>query len=159
METKMMNAHRTVAFVLLTCCGGYALAVGEEAAKEALHAYEQAWSGHDGHAVASFYYEPAMRVTKAGPVVRPSRADQEAFFKGFLRGLVERGYARSSWEQLEVRLLDPQTAIASGVTVRHRADGTVFERVAVTYGLRNTAEGWKIFLSATHEPETVLRFR
>jgi hypothetical protein len=109
--------------------------------------------------VAGFYYEPAMRVTKSGPVVRSTRADQEAIFEGFLRGLVERGYASSRWEQLEVRLLDPETAIASGIAVRYRADGTVFERVAVTYALQDTAEGWKIFLSATHAPDSMLRFR
>jgi ketosteroid isomerase-like protein len=124
-----------------------------------LQAYEEAWSRHDAHAVAGFYYEPAMRVGRGGPVVRPTRADQEAFFSGSLRGLVSRGYARSAWEQLEVHMLDVETAIASGVTVRYRADGDVLERVAVTYGLRKTAEGWKIFLSTTHAPDTVLRFR
>jgi hypothetical protein len=35
----------------------------------------------------------------------------------------------------------------------------VFVRVGVTYGLWKTSEGWKIFLSATHEPDTALRFR
>jgi ketosteroid isomerase-like protein len=124
-----------------------------------LQAYEEAWNRHDAHAVAGFYYEPAMRVGRGGPVVRPTRADQEAFFSGFLRGLVSRGYAGSAWEQLEVRLLDEETAVASGVTVRYRADGDVLERVAVTYGLRKAPEGWKIFLSTTHAPDTVLRFR
>jgi hypothetical protein len=109
--------------------------------------------------VASFYFEPAMRVGKGGPVVRATRAQQKEFFNGFLRGLVDRGYARSAWEELEVRLLDPQTALASGITVRYRNDGTVLERVAVTYGLRESPEGWKIFMSATHALDSVLRFR
>jgi uncharacterized protein (TIGR02246 family) len=130
-----------------------------KAVEEVLRAYEQAWGSHDGHAVASFYFEPAMRISATGPVVRPTQADQEAFFSGFLAGLVKAGYARSSLEELQVRLLDPQTAIASGVTVRSRADGRVFARVGVTYGLRNTPVGWRIFLSATHEPDSVLRFR
>jgi hypothetical protein len=72
--------------------------------------------------------------------------------------MVKRGYARSTGESLQVRLLDPQTAIASGVTVRYKADGSVFERVALTYALRSTPEGWNIFLSTTHAPETALRF-
>ena len=131
----------------------------EQAIMQTLQAYEEAWSRHDAHAVAGFYYEPAMRVGKGGPAVRTTRADQGAFFDGFLRGLVERGYARSAWEGLEVRLLDERTALASGITDRYREDGTVFERVAVTYGLWRTGEGWKIFLSTTHPPETVLRFR
>jgi len=156
-----INMRCAVLAVILACGCAPTFAAGEEeqAVKKVMEAYEQAWSRHDGGAVASFYSEPAMRVSKAGPAVRATRADQEAFFNAFLRGLVERGYARSAWEKLEVRLLDSQTAIASGVTVRYRADGSVFERVAVTYGLWCTADGWKIFLSATHSPDTALRFR
>lgn len=146
--------------LILAFWSGPTLAGAEEqAVKDVLTAYEEAWSQHDGEAVASFYFEPAMRVGKGGPVVRATRAEQKAFFGGFLRGLVDRGYARSAWEELEVRLLDPQTALASGITVRYRGDGTVLERVAVTYALRESAEGWKIFMSATHSPDSVLRFR
>jgi uncharacterized protein (TIGR02246 family) len=157
----MMTAVR---FILPFICGAlclqHAFAAGDEqAVAEVLQAYEEAWSRHDAHAVASFYYEPAMRVGRGGPTVRATSADQEAFFDGFLRGLVERGYARSAWEEVQVRLLDARTALASGVTVRYRADGTVLERVAVTYGLWHTGEGWRIFLSTTHAPDTALRFR
>lgn len=127
--------------------------------RQTLQAYEQAWSRHDAHAVADFYFEPAMRVSKGGPVVRATRADQETFFDGYLRAIVARGYERSEWESLDARLFDPQTALASGISVRYRADGSVLERVAVTYQLWNTGKGWKIFLSATHAPETVLQFR
>ena len=124
-----------------------------------MQAYEEAWGRHDAAAVASFYYEPAMRVGQAGPVVRSTRKDQETFFSGFLQGLVGRGFERSEWVELDVRLLDAQTAIASGVAVRYKTDGEVLERVAVTYGLRKTDAGWKIFLSTTHAPDTALRFR
>jgi uncharacterized protein (TIGR02246 family) len=156
-----MKLKQTIALllVLATWCGTVLANADEDAVKDVLRAYEEAWSRHDAEAVASFYYEPAMRVGKGGPAVRATRADQRAFFDGFLRGLVERGYARSAWEELEVRLLDPQTALASGITVRFRDDGSVLERVAVTYGLRNSGEGWKIFMSATHSPDSVLRFR
>ena len=142
-----------------TCCPAVSAADGEDAIRQTLQAYEQAWSRHDAHAVASFYFEPAMRVSKAGPVIRPTQADQETFFDGYLRGMVGRGYDRSEWESLEVRLLDAQTGLASGITVRYRADGSVMERVAVTYSLWSTEKGWKIILSATHAPENVPRFR
>lgn len=127
--------------------------------RQTLEDYEAAWSRHDATAVAAFYFEPAMRVSKGGPVVRPSRADQEAFFDGYLRSLVARGYQRSEWESLDVRLLDLHTALASGITARYRADGTLLERTAVTYELWNAGVGWKIFLSATHAPESALHFR
>jgi hypothetical protein len=38
--------------------------------EETLRAYEASWSRLDGHAAASFYYEPAMRVTSGRPLVR-----------------------------------------------------------------------------------------
>ena len=127
--------------------------------RQTLQDYEQAWSRHDAHAIAYFYFEPAMRVGKGGPVVRATRVDQETFFDGYLRAIVGRGFERSEWESLDARLLDPQTALASGIAVRYRADGAVLERVAVTYQLWNSGQGWKIFLSATHVPETVIQFR
>ncbi len=134
-------------------------AEGTATVEGTLHAYEEAWSRHDGHAVASFFYEPAVRVTNGGPTVRSTRKEEETFFNNFLPALVKSGYERSSWESLQVRLLDSQTAIASGVTIRYRADGSVFARVGVTYALRSTPEGWKIFLSATHEPGAALQFK
>ena len=60
----------------------------EEAVKDVLKAYEEAWSRHDGEAVASFYLSPGHARRKGGPVVRATRAEQKAFFDGFLRGLV-----------------------------------------------------------------------
>jgi uncharacterized protein (TIGR02246 family) len=156
MKTTLVIA---ILLILASWAGTILAGPEEEAVKDVLKAYEEAWSRHDGAAVASFYFEPAMRVGKVGPVVRATRAEQIAFFDGFLRGLIDRGYARSAWEELDVRLLDPQTALASGITVRYRSDGTVLERLAVTYGLRDSTEGWKIFMSATHSPDSVLRFR
>ena len=125
--------------------------------EQTMQAYAQAWSSHDPAAVAGFYHEPAMRVSAEGPAVRQTRGDQEVFFTGFLAGLVSRGYDKSAWEKLYVHLLDGNTAVVSGVTVRSRADGELFERVAITYLLWNTTDGWKIFLSTTHSPETVLQ--
>jgi ketosteroid isomerase-like protein len=156
-----MIVKRCVLSFLLFALGGgpVSAADGVKAVEDTLRAYEQAWSHLDAHAAASFYYEPAMRVTNGGPVIRATRSDQEVFFNGFLPALAKAGYTRSALEELQVRLLDPNTAIASGVTVRYRADGSVFARVGVTYGLWRTSEGWKIFLSATHGPDTVLRFR
>lgn len=124
-----------------------------------LHAYEGAWSRHDAEAIAGFYYEPAMRVSPKGPIVRETRAMQQAFFTGLLTSLIGQGYSKSQWQPLEVRLLDANTAIASGVVARYKEDGSVFQRQAVTYGLWRTEEGWKIFLSATHTPPTSLHFR
>ena len=157
-----MTAIRHVGMICIafaSICAAASAADGEDAIRQTLQDYEQAWSRHDARAVAGFCFEPAMRVGKAGPVIRATQVDQETFFDGYLRGMVGRGYDRSEWESLEVRLLDAQTGLASGIAVRYRADGSVLERVAVTYQLWSTDKGWKIFLSATHAPQSVLHFR
>jgi ketosteroid isomerase-like protein len=145
--------------VLAFCNSARAADPAQEELRQTLQDYEAAWSRHDAQAVASFYFEPAMRVSKGGPVVRATRVEQHTFFDGYLRALIARGYERSDWESLETRLLDAQTAVASGIAARYRADGSVLERVAVTYELWRSAKGWKIFLSATHAPQSVLQFR
>lgn len=131
---------------------------GEQAVVQVMQAYEDAWSRHDAPAIAGFYCEPAVRVTRDGPVVRATRAAQEATFGRLLPLLVSQGYDHSAWDRLEVRLLDASTAIASGTVTRYRRDGSVFERQGVTYGLWRTAQGWKIFFSATQDPAHALSF-
>jgi ketosteroid isomerase-like protein len=132
---------------------------GEDEVIATLQAYESAWSRHDADAISSFYYEPAMRVGRSGPVVRAALSDQAAFFSGFMPALVRQGYANSTLEETNVRLLDERTAVASAITVRYKTDGTVLDRLGVTYGLYKTNDSWKIFMSTTHAPDTVLRFR
>ena len=84
---------------------------------------------------------------------------QEEFFGAFIPNLVRQGYASSTWEHLEVRLLDANTAIGSGVVARRRSDGGLFQRQGVTDTLLRTEMGWKLFLSATYSPATALLFR
>jgi hypothetical protein len=102
---------------------------------KALYAYEDAWSHHDAKAIAGFYAEPAIRVSANGLIVRDTQAAQTVFFNGLLTSLVNQGYERSNWDHLEVHLLDGRSAIASRVVTRYRANGSVFQSQAVTYGL------------------------
>jgi ketosteroid isomerase-like protein len=155
-----LNVVRRCLVLTVTLVGSsVALAADPGDVEATLQSYENAWGDRDPRAIASFYYEPAMRVSPAGPVVRQTRKDQETFFSGFLPSLVQRGFDKGKWEELNVHLLDSETAVASGIAIRTRKDGSVLERVAVSYGLRKTPQGWKIFLSDTHAPETVMRFR
>jgi ketosteroid isomerase-like protein len=161
-EEGMRMRKSSLVLAALFAIAGRLLAgesAGEDEVTATLQAYESAWSRHDSDAISSFYYEPAMRVGRGGPMVRPTRADQAAFFSSFLPGLVRQGYANSTLEETNVRLLDERTAVASAITVRYKTDGTVLDRLGVTYGLYKTNDGWKIFMSATHAPESALHFR
>jgi len=154
----MKTIHNMAIVALLLAGSDVYAGSGVQAVKQTLQGYEQAWSRHDGPAIASFYYEPAMRVSKAGPLVRSTRAAEEAFFDGFVQLLVVKGYDHSDWQVLHVHLLNARTAIASGVVTRYRRDGSILQRQGVTYDLWRTDQGWKIFLSATHAPQSALQF-
>ena len=88
-----MRKHIGLLFLMLLIYGSAAADESritdrdKQAVTQALQAYEEAWSRHDAHAIAGFYYEPAMRVSAGGPVVRATRAMQETFFSGLLSGL------------------------------------------------------------------------
>jgi len=150
-----------IIFLTVECLIWPDLSFGDEnnEIQQVMYAYEQAWSKHDANAVSAFYFEPAMRVSKGGPTVRPTLNDQKLLFTGLLQGLVDRGYERSDWEHMDVHLLDAQTAIVSGITARYKTDGSLMERLGVTYLLWKTPDGWKIFMSATQSPDRALKFQ
>lgn len=153
--------HQFIA--LITLCFVFTANVNAEneepAIRSVMLAYEQAWSEHDAKAVASYYFAPAIRVSKTGPSVRATIKDQELFFEGLLGSMVARGYDHSEWETLNIHQMDERTATASGITLRYKKDGSLMERTAVSYGLWKDVDSWKIFWSATHNPSSVMAFK
>ena len=85
-----------------------------------------------------------------------TRSEIEARYGAYLRGLRERGYSHSTWSELHVKLLD-QIALASGVFVRHKTDGSELETIGATYVLRKTEGEWKIAVVIRHLPANVIR--
>ena len=80
----------------------------------------------------------------------------EGFYGGILRDLRERGYSHSIVSELHVKLLD-QIALASGVFVRHKTDGSELETIGATYVLRKAEGEWKIAVVMGHPPANVIR--
>ena len=158
----MLNKMIFCISIVLIPFFGISLANANDADPEiekVMNGYEKAWSHHDAKAIASFYHEPSMRVSKTGPTVRKTVKDQEIFFEGLLGDLVTKGYDHSDWETLNIHLMDTNTAIVSGVILRYRKDGSLMYRTAVSYGLWKSLDEWKIFWSATHAPEGVMQFK
>ena len=56
-----------------------------------------------------------------------------------------------------MKLLDQTTALASGVFVRHKTDGSELETIGATYVLRETEGEWKISVVVRHPPASVIR--
>src|SRR5215831_11337219 len=86
------------------------------------------------------------------------RASQPPSFSRAYARLKEGGWdARSAWAELQVKQMSAVLAVASGLIIRRKGDGQELERVAATYLLRKTSDGWKIAVLAGHDPGSVLR--
>ena len=132
------------------------------AVTQVLNDYIRVFGSFDAQRVLPYYHEPLTFLGGAriqGVAVLSTRADIEAsLLKPLYARLKEGGWdARSAWAELQVKQMSAVLAIASGLTVRRKVDGQELERVAATYLLRKTSDGWKIAAMAGHDPGSVLR--
>ena len=158
-----MNLLWTMVFLM--SCAVIASAVSADAQNEkaavtqVMNDYVRDFGSFDPQRVLPYYHEPLTTVTAARVIAMPGRTDIEAtLLKPLFARLKEAGWnGRSEWTQLHVKQMSTGVAMASGLTVRHKADGQELERVAATYVLRKTNDGWKIAVLTVHDPGSVLR--
>ena len=89
--------------------------------------YNDAFGRGDVSAICQHYNVPFVLISSQGVKVLPTVFEIEAFWGGVIRDLRERGYSHSTRSELHVKLLDQTTALASGVFVRHKTDGSELE--------------------------------
>ena len=133
-------------------------AAGDEdkaAATQALIDYFNAVITLDTQRVVRYCHEPFTFVSTGLARSLVTRADLDSWLKPGFAALKERGYARSEWPQLNVKLLSNGVAIASALIVRYKTDGQEMERVGATYLLRKTDDGWKVAVLAAHDASNV----
>jgi ketosteroid isomerase-like protein len=126
-------------------------------AAQALTDYFVAFTSLDNQRVALLCHEPFMLVSSARTSSFGTRADIESWLKPLFAGLKERGYARSEWTPLQVKVLTNGVAIASALIVRYKTDGQEMERFGATYFLRRTNDGWKVAVFTRHDASSVLK--
>jgi hypothetical protein len=91
---------------------------------ETLRQYGEAFSGGDSARAARYYDEPATIVTGNRILPLSTRRDAEEVFARMLTDLRARQFARAEYQELHARALSDALAIASGVAVRYRVDGS-----------------------------------
>jgi ketosteroid isomerase-like protein len=116
------------------------------AAIQTLREYYAASNKRDLQTMLSYYHEPVTFITARGVAIRATRADAAPLLVDFFERLRREGVARSDWADSHVKQLSDTLAVASVVVARYRADGQELERerVAWTYLLYRTGDGWKI---------------
>ena len=119
--------------------------------------YNDVFSRGDLSAIGQHCNVPFVVISSQGVEVLTTMSEIEGFYGGILRNLRERGYSHSIRSELHVKLLEQTTALASGVFVRHKTDGSELETLGVTYVLRKTEGEWKIAVMMRTPPANIIR--
>jgi ketosteroid isomerase-like protein len=119
--------------------------------------YNDVFSRGDLSAIGQHCNVPFVVISSQGVEVLTTMSEIEGFYGGILRNLRERGYSHSTRSELHVKLLEQTTALASGVFVRHKTDGSELETLGVTYVLRKTEGEWKIAVMMRTPPANIIR--
>ena len=132
------------------------------AADHALRDYNDAFGRGDLSAIGQHCNVPFVAFIYSsqgsqGVKVCATISEIEAFYGGVQRPLREHGYSHSTVSELHVKLFDQTTALASGVFVRHKTDGSELETIGATYLLLKTEGIWKIAVVFRHPPANGIR--
>ena len=119
--------------------------------------YNDVFSRGDLSAIGQHCNVPFVVISSQGVEVLPTMSEIEGFYGSILRDLRERGYSHSTRSELHVKLLEQTTALASGVFVRHKTDGSELETLGATYVLRKTEGEWKIAVMMRTPPANIIR--
>jgi ketosteroid isomerase-like protein len=92
----------------------------------------------------SFAYPYAWISGRHGLSQCATEGDHQRSFGKIMADLKERGWVRSNIDQLKVWALAEDLAMILADVTRHKADGSVLERVRACYTVQRDAKGWKI---------------
>ena len=127
------------------------------AVDRAFRDYNDVFSRGDLSAIGQHCNVPFVVISSQGVEVLTTMSGIEGFYGRILRDLRERGYSHSIRLELHVKLLEQTTALASGVFVRQKTDGSKLETFGVTYVLRKTEGEWKIAVMVRTPPANIIR--
>jgi len=124
---------------------------GQPAAVRNLNDYYRAFSSLDVQAILPYFHEPCMIIGPQGVFAASNRSVVATAFAPAMNALKARGFGRSELSIREIKTLSPTSILATGVAVRYKVDGSVLERVGVTYVLQKTNLRWEIAVLITHD--------
>ncbi len=122
----------------------------ETAVRQMLGEYYRDFSTLNVQAILPYLNQPALLLGPAGTIALPTPSAIEPIFGPVMEGLRTRGFARSELGSEEIRILSARDALATGIAIRYRTDGTELERAGITYLLRKSDDAWKIVVMVLH---------
>jgi len=103
----------------------------EEAVKQVLSDYYNAFSTLDVQSILPYFHQPALLIGPLGVIALPAPAAVVPIFGPVMEDLRQRKYGRSELSLQQFKLLSATSALAVGVAIRYKADGQELERVAL----------------------------
>ncbi len=105
--------------------------------------------------VLDHYHETATMMM-GSMVFSLDREGIRAALESGLEDLLEKGFAYSRFNELQIQQLNPELAYVSGSFTRYKADDSVLEQLGATYTLIHVEGQWKIVVIALHGPDECL---
>jgi ketosteroid isomerase-like protein len=135
-----------------------AIAQDEAAAVEReMRAYSAAYATGEAAKVVEHLNEPYMVVSPNGAQSFATRNEIEGSISAFLRDLKSKGYTRSEFTELHVKLLAQNIAIVSAAAIRYAEGDKEMGRIGAIYLLTKKGEAWKVTVVTVTAPNNVLR--
>jgi hypothetical protein len=118
-----------------------------------LERYGDAFNRVAADEIAEMYYLPSLTVRGDGSVhVFTEVADVRDFMGSVAKVYYDEGNRASSFDELSVRPVGGQSAVASLRWMLRREDGTSIREWRQTYNLVRSKGSWKFILSTFHRP-------
>ena len=125
----------------------------EEAVKQVLSDYYNAFSTLDVQSILPYFHQPALLIGPLGVIAIPTQA--AVVPNPVMEDLRQQKYRRSELSLQQFKLLSATSALAVGAAIRYKADGQELERVGVTYLLHKGNDGWKFAVMVLHDTDKV----
>jgi hypothetical protein len=127
----------------------------EEAARQMLSDYYNAFSTLDVQSILPYFHQPALLIGPLGVIAIPTPAAVVPIFGPVMENLRQRKYGRSELSLQQFKLLSATSALAVGAAIRYKDDGQELERVGLTYLLHKGNDIWKFAVMVLHDTDKV----
>lgn len=98
-----------------------------------------------------FFNYPAILISSKQQIALTNGLIGWVVFKRVMGDLKRRGYKYGRMHDLNVRHLDAQLAIVTGLVIRYQANDEELERFNLVYTFRKVGEDWKIIAGILHD--------
>lgn len=118
----------------------------------ALESFQASYNQMDVNKISDHFNNPTTLIAPQGVSVTIAKDEFNEVFGPVINYLENAEYKKSTWRNVDVKVLDNELAIASADVTQYDVNDQVIENFGVTYSMSHDGEGWKISAITTHPP-------